>query len=138
MSSHEPMFYFCYGYINPGKNKFASYTRVIRPNICKIATILMSENFQKHLLKWWYFKCFYEQNLTVTNSPKLRGLPIFITRCAYFPSYPTKCISCFMLRHLMTPRNLRSKILKFNYLKKKKSFWGQTKSIFLGFKSAFF
>ena len=92
---------------------------------------MMSENFQKHLLKWWYFKCFYEQNLTVTNSPKLRGLPIFITRRAYFSSYPTKCISCFMLRHLMTPRNLRSKILKFNYLKKKKAFEVKQKALFL-------
>ena len=35
---------------------------------------LMLENFQKHLLKCWYSKCYYNQNLAVSNSPKLRGL----------------------------------------------------------------
>ena len=35
---------------------------------------LMSENFQKHLLKCWYCECYYNQNLALSNSPKLRGL----------------------------------------------------------------
>ena len=35
---------------------------------------LMSENFQKHLLKCWYCECYYSQNLALSNSPKLRGL----------------------------------------------------------------
>ena len=38
---------------------------------------LMSKNFQKHLLKCWYSECYYNQNLTVSNSPKLRGLVFF-------------------------------------------------------------
>ena len=38
----------------------------------------MSENFQKHLLKCWYCECYYNQNLALSNSPKLRGLLIAI------------------------------------------------------------
>ena len=34
----------------------------------------MSENFQLHLLKCWYSQCYYNLNLTVSNTRKLRGL----------------------------------------------------------------
>ena len=30
---------------------------------------------------------------------------IWVTDCVYFPSYSAKCISCFMLRHLMASWN---------------------------------
>ena len=41
---------------------------------------LMPDNFQKHLLKFCYWECYYNQNLALSNSPKLRGLlvPIFL------------------------------------------------------------
>ena len=35
---------------------------------------LMSENFQKHLLKCRYCECYYNQNLALSSSSKLRGL----------------------------------------------------------------
>ena len=53
------MFYFCYYYRNPGK-------------------------FKKHLLKCWYSECYYNQNLTVSNSPKLRGL--LVASFLYLPN----------------------------------------------------
>ena len=40
--------------------------------------------------------------------------PNFISACVYCQSYSVKCISCFVLRHLMTI--MKIKILKFCYL----------------------
>ena len=45
---------------------------------------LMSENFKKHLIKCWYSECYYNQNLAVTNSPKLRGL--LVASFLYIPN----------------------------------------------------
>ena len=45
LNNHQVMFYFCYGYINPGMNKVGSYIQDFWP------TILMSENFQLRFLK---------------------------------------------------------------------------------------
>ena len=47
----------------------------------------MPENFQKHLLKLCYFECYYNQNLTVTNSLNLRGLIMPMQ----FSSWNIKC-----------------------------------------------
>ena len=45
---------------------------------------LMSENFQKHLLKCSYCECYYNQNLALSSSSKLRGLVAAIS--LYIPN----------------------------------------------------
>ena len=45
---------------------------------------LMSENFQKHLLKCSYCECYYNQNLALSSSSKLRGLVVAIS--LYIPN----------------------------------------------------
>ena len=44
----------------------------------------MSENFQKHLLKCRYCECYYNQNLALSSSSKLRGLLVAIS--LYIPN----------------------------------------------------
>ena len=59
---------------------------------------------------------------------------ISLTDGIYFPRYSVKCVSCFMLRDLMTSRNCISEILKFDFLENKKSLQSEIKNIFSGFK----
>ena len=48
---------------------------------------------------WEIFWIVFFLNLPQTDQ-------ISLTDCIYFASYLVKCISCFMVRHLMTPWNL--------------------------------
>ena len=45
---------------------------------------LVLENFQKHLLKCWCSECYYNENLAVSNSPKLTGL--LVASFLYIPN----------------------------------------------------
>ena len=80
MNNCQVIFYFCYDYINPGKNKFnlELFDQFLKKFQVKIATILMSENFQLHLLKCWYSECYYNQNLMVSKYRKFRGLDMLL------------------------------------------------------------
>ena len=66
--------------------------------------------------------------------------PNFITRlpdCVYLPNYSLNCVLCFMLRHLMTSRDIWiAEILKFDYLKNEKKFQSEIKNIFSYFTCA--
>ena len=64
----------------------------------QITTVLMSENFQLHLIKCWYFECYYNQNLTVSNSPKLRGLFECEIHCKIYTYLLQLCSICCKLR----------------------------------------
>ena len=57
-----------------------------------MATILMSENFQLHLLKCSYSECYCNQNLKVNKSRKLRGL-CFIVHLLYL-IHKTPVVTC--------------------------------------------
>ena len=48
--------------------------------------------------------------------------PISLTDCVYFPSYSVKCISCFMLRHLMMWWNLKIRDTKILFSPEQKEF----------------
>ena len=69
----------------------------------KVASKKLSQMplFYTTLLKCWYSDCYYNQNLTVSNSPKLRGLPK-----KAFPS---------VLKQADTTHVFKKKSLKKNY-----------------------
>ena len=61
------MFYFCYGYINPGNSLILSYLANFKKDCGIMATILMSESVKLHLLKCSYSECYYNQNLMASK-----------------------------------------------------------------------
>ena len=62
---------------------------------------------------------------------------VSLADCVYSPSYSVKCISRFMLMHLITSQIRKCKILKFDFLENEKSFSSEMKNIFPSLTSAF-
>ena len=66
----------------------------------------MSENFQKHLLKCSYCECYYNQNLALSSSSKLRGLVVAIS--LYIPNVwkiAVTSLSDIVQKNLQLPRD---------------------------------
>ena len=70
----------------------------------------MSENFQLHLLKCWYSEYGYDQNLTESNSNKLRGLRLY---CMHLLKMHIKLIIILLVNDLT---NICSEISKIRFI----------------------
>ena len=75
-----------------------------------MATILMSENFQLHLLKCSYSECYCNQNLTVNKSRKLRGLCFIVHKTPDHLIYPV--VTCLFQTNGNVSLNLRGSPMK--------------------------
>ena len=88
-----------------------------------MATILMSENFQLHLLKCSYSECYCNQNLTVNKSRKLRGLCFIVHKTPDHLIYPV--VTCLFQTNgnvSLTLRGSPMKVSVFNLFTHKATF----------------
>ena len=66
--------------------------------------VVRKTNTPKSVESFGYTKCYSTSSSRLVKSPSnsIRHNCQKISCCVYFPSYSIKCISCFMLEHLMT------------------------------------